>query len=424
MSKVKDYIKQHRIIIIVNVLLLVAFCVLTTVAHNKADVLYSQQEAARWENKELRKKGVPYAQVSAFISSGRNEGEEEIRNVRSSLASTLAKDSYSESKSGGRVWIDAYCGETNIDVRKDTNTLSVKATGVGGDFFQFHPMKLLSGCYISESDLNHDNIVVDENFAWAMFGSTDIVGMQMWIDNNVYFICGVVAIEDDKTLQMAYGDTNRIYMSFDELKKHSESLVITCYEMVYPNPISNYAYNSLKTAYGFTDEEEETLGKKKNPLSFDNVDIIENTKRYQTMELITGMKMWKYRGMRTSDVGYPYWENIARVQDDEQRVILIFRGLLLVCPIISLILLCYNLWHSRTWSIRALIKKEIEDEIDRRAWKAYEAKNAAEEDDKPDDTSDDTEENEDNEPDIQDEVMIAVTEIDDIETEYTENEEG
>ena len=38
--------------------------------------------------------------------------------------------------------------------------------------------------------------------------------------------------------------------------------------------------------------------------------------------------------------------------------------------------------------------------------------------------SDDTEENEDDEPDVQDEVMIAVTEIDDIETEYTENEEG
>ncbi|MCR5701301.1 MAG: ABC transporter permease [Lachnospiraceae bacterium] len=415
MTRIKDYIKLHRIIIIVNVLCLVAFCILSGIAKDKAEELYSQQEAARWENDDAN--DMRYAQVSAFISSGRKEGEEEVNTVRASLAETITKDSYAESKSGGRVWMDAYCGETKIDIRKDNNTLSTKAVGIGGDFFQFHPMKLLAGSYIAESDLNHDRIVVDENFAWAMFGSTDIVGMQVWIGNNVYFVAGVVAVDEDKTFQMAYGDENRVYMCFDELKKNDEELCVTCYEAVYPNPISNYAYNALRKAYGFFDEDEETLGKEKNPLSFDNVDIIENTKRYQTMELITGMKMWKYRGMRTSGVGYPYWENIARVQDDEQRVILIFRGLMLVCPIISLILLCYNLWHMKTWTIKGLIKQEIEEEINRRAWRAYEAQNADQEEEETDDTSDDLEVDED-------EVMVAVTEIDDIETEYTENEEG
>ena len=396
MARIIDFIKRHKLLWAVNAVLLILYIVLTVTARNKADELYSQQEASRWENEDVglpveekdnpveqvkavvKRKSMPYAQVSAFISTGHAMGIEEIGSVRSSLTEVLVKDSYAESETGGRVWIDAYSGETDINLRKDSNTLSVKAVGVGGDFFQFHPMRLLSGNYISESDLNHDRIVVDENFAWAMFGSNDIVGMQVWLNDNIYFIAGVVDVDDDDISMMAYGNGNRVYMSYDELKKQQGELPITCYEAVFPNPISNYAYYALRSAFGLSDESDEGLDKKENPLSFDDVEVIENTKRYETLELITNVKKWRLRSMRTSSVGYPFWENVARVSDDEQMVLLIIRLLLLICPLITLVWVIYSLWEMKTWTVKGLILKEIDNARERRAWKAYEAKLAAE----------------------------------------------
>ena len=397
MTRIIDFIKRHKVLWAVNALLLIVYIILTVVSGRKAEVLYSQQEAARWENEEVgvpieekddpveqikavaKQKSLPYAQVSAFISTGHAMGSDELNSVRSSITQKLVKDAYGQSQTGGRVWIDAYSGETDINLRKDSNTLSVKAVGVGGEFFQFHPLRLLSGSYISESDLNHDRIVVDENFAWAMFGSNDIVGMQVWLNDNIYFIAGVVEVDEDDISMMAYGNGNRVYMSYDELKRLQGELPITCYEAVLPNPISNYAYYALKSAFGLSDESDEGLDKKENPLSFGDIEVIENTKRYEPLELITNVKKWRLRSMRTSSVGYPFWENIARVQDDEQMVFLIIRFLLLICSVITLIWVLYSLWEMKTWTLKGLLLKELDDIRERRAWKAYEAKMAKEE---------------------------------------------
>lgn len=409
MYAIKEYIQQHRVLLIVNAVLLALYFALTIVAHSKTAALYSQQEAVRWQNDEVsltdnedgdiktsiksivNPKGMPYAQVSAFISPGHAMAQDELGTVRGSLTETLVKDSYAQSKSGGRVWIDAYSGEADVNLRKDSNTLSVTAVGIGGEFFQFHPIKLLSGSYISDSDINHDRIVVDENFAWAMFGSNDIVGMQVWLDNSIYFIAGVVKVDEDKIPQMAYGNTNRVYMPYDELVTHQENVPITCYEAVFPNPISNYAYYALKGAFGLSEESDDQLEKKENPLSFDDVEVLENTKRYEPMELITKVKQWRLRSMRTASVGYPFWENVARVQDDEQMVYLMLRGLLLVCPIISLIWVIYDLWERRTWTVKGLIIDELERVREQRAWKLYEARRAENDEDDIDSESVDKE---------------------------------
>lgn len=456
MSTILTFLKKNRLVIIVDIVLITLYLIVTSIAHNKAVSLYSQQEAARWENEDVvnvskkdssdsdasgkkrfklsklaGEKKMPYAQVSAFISPGRGLDSDGLNSVRSSLQEKLMKDSYGESQSGGRIWIDAYSCESNINLRKDSNTLSVTAVGVGGEFFQFHPMTLLSGSYISDSDLNHDRIVVDENFAWAMFGSNDIVGMQVWLGEGIYYISGVVKVDEDNISQMAYGNGNRVYMSYAELKKVSESLPITCYEAVLPNPISNYASNALKSAFGLSDESDEQLDKKENPLSFDDVEVIENTKRYETMELITKLKHWRLRSMRASSVGYPFWENIARVQDDTQMVLLLLRFVLLICPIISLVWLLYGLWELKTWTIKGLLLQEIEQARERRIIKAYEAKMAAEENESEDSREEDdisnveveyTDEQVDDISDVESEDSDEQT--DDIDDEYVQEKDN
>lgn len=340
---------KQLVLLVINIILVTACILLGIYAGKSRGKLYSQQEAKRWESKKNS-----YAQVSAFASPNRNLQKEDITAIRGSLMAKLSEDSLNESKGNARVWIDAYSGECPAEVRKDTNTLSVTAVGVGGDFFQFHPIPLLSGSYISSGDLNQDRVVVDENFAWAMFGSNDIVGMQIWMGDNIYTIAGVVEVNEDSLYRIAYGEGNRIYMSYDMLKKQQEELKITCYEAVLPNPISNYAYYALRKACGLEEEEEDTIKKTENPLNFDTVEVVENSNRFQWLERITGLKNRKYRVMRTSTVGYPFWENLARVEECRQENILIVRILLLICPCSCLVLWLYGLWSRRKWTVKGI----------------------------------------------------------------------
>lgn len=359
------------VLLLANGVLLAAFLIVSIAAHGPVKRLYSQREAQRWQTKKK-----PYAQVSAFISPEQNMQEEGITGIRSALMEKLSKDAYNEAEGNARVWVDGYSGECHTSVRKDTNTLSVTAVGVGGDFFQFHPSRLLSGSYISGDDLNHDRIVVDQGFAWAMFGSNDIVGMQVWMGDHICVIAGVVAVEEDSLTQTAYGNGNRIYMLYDELKLLQEDLKITCYEAVLPNPISNYACNALKSACGLTDEAEESLSKNENPLNFDTIEVIENSNRYETMTLLSNRKGLRLRSMRANSIGYPYWENVARVVEEQQMSLLAVRLLLLLLPCITLIWFLHHLWTHRSWTARDLMLWVVQ--------KIQEKREAAEEERNPD----------------------------------------
>ena len=321
-SKIKLNINKKKLVLLcINIILVVAFIILSIFAKKGIRMLYSQQEARRWEDEKNS-----YAQVSAFTSPDRNLQEEDIASIRSSVMETLSKDSLNESSGASRVWIDAYSGECKAEFRKDNNTLSVTAVGVGGEFFQFHPIPLLSGSYISDEDLNQDRVVVDENFAWAMFGSNDIVGMQIWLGNSIYTIAGVTAVDENTLYRTAYGDSNRIYMP----------------------------------ARGIEEENEEVIKKTENPLDFEDIQVMENSNRFDTMKLLEGLKNRKLQVMRPNSVGYPVWENLARVEVQRQQNLLVLRLLLLICPFVCLVLWLYGLWKRRTWTVKSICGNTIE----------------------------------------------------------------
>lgn len=347
--------RKQLILLFANIILVIGYLLVTFFAKNAVKDLYSQQEASRWE---IKKK--PYAQVSAFISKEMDMQEEGISGVRSSLMEKLSKDSYNDAEQNARVWIDAYSGECDTFVRKDTNTLNVTAVGVGGEFFQFHPMSLRSGSYISEGDANHDRILIDEGLAWALFGSNDVVGMQVWMGNTIYMVAGVVDTDEDDLSKMTYGSSNRMYMYYDELKKQAPELKVTCYEAVLPNPITNYAFYALREAFGIQDISEDVAKNEENPLCFDDVEVLENSNRYEIMPLLKKAKYLKLRGVRTNSVAYPFWENVAGVKEEEQIYYLIARLLLLVFPILSLVWMIWHLWKKRTWRMKTLVMRLIE----------------------------------------------------------------
>ncbi len=355
-NRICEWNWKKKLLILINIVFIVVYILVTIYAQKEVDHLYSQQEAQRWEVK----KG-SYEQVSAFISPEEAMQTEGVENIRNSLMQKLSQDALLETKNNARVWIDAYSGESEIEVRKDSNTISVTTLGVGGDFFQFHPLPLLSGSYISDQDLNNDRIVIDQGTAWVLFGSNDVVGMQVWIQNTVYVVAGVVASEEDDLSKIAYGKENRIYIPYESLKKHQENVYVTCYEAVLPNPISNYAYNALKEACGLQEEEEDVFEENENnTLNFSSIEVIENSSRYEEWNLLTGLNQLKFRSMRTNSIKYPYWENVARTVEEQQMILLVIRLLLLLVPLISLVVWISYLWIHKTWTVKGVFLWMIE----------------------------------------------------------------
>ena len=64
--------------------------------------------------------------------------------------------------------------------------------------------------------------------------------------------------------------------------------------------------------------------------------------------------------MRASSIGYPYWENIARSVEDEEMILLIFRILVLICPVVCLVGLLWHLWRHRKWTVKGLCGKGVD----------------------------------------------------------------
>lgn len=116
-------------------------------------------------------------------------------------------DASLEAPEGGSLYQDAWSGTaTSVAVSGPAGKSNVKTYGVGGDFFLFHPYTLLSGSYIAESDFAQDRVVLDENLAWQLFGSSDVAGMEVTIGERNYPVAGVVRLEDDKATKKALTD--------------------------------------------------------------------------------------------------------------------------------------------------------------------------------------------------------------------------
>lgn len=353
--------RSQYILLTVNAVLIFAFILVSCAAKKEREPLYSQQAAFRWD-----RSAEDYAQVSMFASPERNLQKEDIEGIRNSIMAALAKESFEKREKGARLWIDAYSGECEVEVRKDWNTLTATAVGVGNDFFLFHPMEFLSGNGISSEDENPNRMILDENIAWALFGSNDIVGMQVWMGDEVFTVAGVVAVEEDELSRLAYGNQNRIYMLYDKLHQRKENAKITCYEAVLPNPITNYAYYTVRSACGLEDESEESMqiDQQENVLNFDSCEVVENSNRFEGIPLFSKRKNMKLEAMRTNSISYPYWENVARIVEGRQYRLLVARCLLLIVPILSLIVLVCYYWSHRSWSLRGIVLGKIEQMVE------------------------------------------------------------
>lgn len=335
--KIKKILQHNKWLLLAIILLFGITGILQLTATNITAPLYSQQEARRWEN------GVDhYAQVSAFFDAAKALSTDGVAEIENGMLSKLSEDGYLQSDHSQKTWLDAYSGESRQNVvYKDAN-VSVTVTGIGGDFFQFHPIPLKSGSYITANDINGDRVVIDRYVAWELYGSNDVVGMKLYIGDRTYTVAGVTDVPENALYRNAYGENHRIYINYNELKAIDERAVITCFEAVLPNPITNYAYNVLASACGISEDSQEES--RKSVFLFGDTELVENSSRFGLGNMVKLLQTARYRVARTNGVGYPFWENIARMK--ETTVLTIFKVQAALC-LLALVLLVIVIIRAR-----------------------------------------------------------------------------
>ena len=151
---------------IVNLILVVLVLVCLAVFLSIRGTLDSIHAADRYRgDNEMR-----FAQIAAFLPVDGGKAEEDIFLFREVLNQKLV-DASLEAPEGASLYTDAYSGRINLTVSGDHGQANVKAIGVGGDFFQFHPLRLRSGSYISSDDFMLDRVVLDETLAWQLLAA-------------------------------------------------------------------------------------------------------------------------------------------------------------------------------------------------------------------------------------------------------------
>ena len=290
-----------------------------------------------------------FAQLACYLPVDGGKDEEAIYAFRQSLDAKLVEQAL-EAPEGGSLYIDAYCGMANVTVASNSSgNTSVKAVGVGGDFFYFHPYLLRSGAYIKGGDLMDDLVVLDEEMAWKLFGGVDLAGMPLTINGQPFVVSGVIAREDDFASARAYTGDGGVFMSYSAMQRLLESASITCYEIVMPDPITNYAKGIMEDAF---------------PIG--SGDIVENSSRYTLGRMWEVIRSFGERSMRTNGVIYPYWENAARLTEDYAALLLVLAVLLALCPALFILTLAIREIRRTCRLAKTKIPEKVEAAVEKR----------------------------------------------------------
>lgn len=311
------------------------FVILSCVSGSMSGKQDTQSMARRWS----AEKNV--SQISCFFSQSSGITEDTFIGFEHNLDNALVEASIvneSENESA-RLWADAYSATGSINIANNRTSMTVNAIGVGGDFFLFHPLELVSGSYFSGNDLMQDHILIDEEIAWQLFGSNDVAGQWVSVGNVPHMITGVVKRESGRLAEAAGLNASVAYVSYHSLSNYGIANDICHYEIVMPSPVKGYALNYVR----------ENIGADEN-----KVEIVENTNRYNLLSLFKVIAGFGTRSMNGKAIIYPYWENIARGYEDILALLLVFEFLFLIYPITLTVIAVVTAWKHRTWTARSV----------------------------------------------------------------------
>lgn len=279
------------------------------------------------------------SQVSCFFSVDSRITEDAIIEFEHTVDGALADASVlQESENpGARLWADAYSADGQVTLSTGKTSLTADAIGIGGDFFLFHPVKLLYGSYFSGNDLMQDYCVIDEDAAWQLFGSSDVAGMMVEIGGIPHIVVGVVERPSGRLAEAAGLDSTLVYVSYKTLSELGRNNGINHYEIVMPDPVTGFAVNFIREKLGSDEKETE---------------VVENTSRYSFLKRLELLTQFGTRSMNGRAIIYPYWENIARGYEDILTLLTLFEMLFLIYPLgLGLVFFCIW-WRHKGWTLK------------------------------------------------------------------------
>ena len=326
------------------------------------DTLPTQSAADVWRGDSDER----FAQVSAFLPVDGKLTLDSVRSFRMTLEEQFVQNSM-EAPEGGKLYTDAYSGRTSLSASGTSHgNLTVTAIGVGGDFFLFHPLPLLSGSYLTAEDYMADRVVLDAQTAFTLFGSSDVAGMEVTIGGKTFPVAGVVDRESDFASNAALattadassssgssGSQAMIFMSYDALNALSE-LPIDCYEIVLPDPVSGFAKGLVADNF---------------PIG--SGAVVQNTGRFSLTSLISVIGSFGKRVMTTSGVVYPYWENAARMLESYAALYLVMGTLLALMPAVCLVIVLVRFVTSQTRKAAHKAAHAIEARVEEKKQEHY-----------------------------------------------------
>lgn len=263
-----------------------------------------------------------YVQLSLYCDRDDYLTPDGMMRVKNSLETSLVAESIAPA--GGYLLCGS--GEEKVSLTRGTSSAEAVATVYFGNWFGLHPTLPLTGGFVDDSATGVDYCVIDDYAAWRLFGSTDVCGLDIEIDGQIYTVTAVV--EADKTdYADYYGITPRVYIRYNSAAMRQRNLSFTALECVLPSPISDFAAKTFKEAVSAYGE-----------------DIVENTGRY------TPTRLWNnIRGMTEMAVAdgdsFPYYENISRIRETKCAMILVFEGICYISSALTLAVLLYLVLH-------------------------------------------------------------------------------
>lgn len=277
--------------------------------------LDSQFTAERWQAG-----GTKYSQVSAFISEDAAFTDNAVLFTRQAVDEALTVASLDAENDGARLWIDAYSAEAAVTAANDVNTQTARAICTGGDFFQFHPLSMISGWYYSGDEATDAVAVLDQNLAWKIFGGTDVAGMELYVNGYACTVTGVASVPQNKDEKDAYGSELTLYVPYSFMERQeSDAPMLTCYEAILPETVKDFGTETIKSALGIEDI---------------HCEVIQNTDRFSFGNSISVVTAYESRAQRTGRIYYPWWENAARAVESRSSLLAVLLLLLAVYPAI------------------------------------------------------------------------------------------
>ncbi|MBR5539311.1 MAG: ABC transporter permease [Clostridia bacterium] len=242
-----------------------------------------------------------YSQFAAYLGESDYLTPDGMMELKNTLESKMTENSIEYE---GKYLLSGSC-EKEVTILRDTLSVNAVATVYFGDYFGLHPEIPVSGGYLDESAATTDFCIIDDLAAWRLFGSTDVCGLDVRINEKLYTISAVLPA-DRSEYASYYGEKPRVYVLYSSAAMRDERVTFTSLEAVLPDIITDFAKTMFKeTVSSYTDEIYTVTGR------FAPANLFDNIKGITSLGVMEGKS-------------FPYYENVARIMETKCALLLVF----------------------------------------------------------------------------------------------------